>query len=257
MSFSSDLYNRLKYALGPSSTAAVDELQTNIETIAPGEVTLANTHILVGNAAGIAADVAMSGDTTVDNLGVVTIGAKKVTAAKVALADGKLLIGAVGGAAAEQTPAGDVTITNAGVTAIGAGKVTQAMDVAASRDGTIVKVAAEDAVIGAIPVVFVIAIAAGALAAKDVVTTHKIRVIDAYVVLTGAGVVNTVLVVGNGANAITNTMAVSGADTAVVRAATIDDANWEIAAGGSLRVTTTVGASQPACKVIVTALRVA
>lgn len=174
-----------------------------------------------------------------------------------ALADGKIDIGNSSGVAVERTLSGDVTVTNAGVTAIGAGKVTQAMDVANSRDGTIVGNNAADAVIGSIPVVFRIAIAAGALATKNVVMTHKVFVIDAYVVLTGAGVANTVLTVGSGANIITNTIDVSGADQALVRATTINDANQTIAAGGDLRIVTTVGATQPDCVVYVTALRIA
>lgn len=36
-------------------------------------INLANTHILVGNASGIATDVAMSGDATIDNTGAVTL----------------------------------------------------------------------------------------------------------------------------------------------------------------------------------------
>lgn len=178
-------------------------------------------------------------------------------ASEIALADGAVLIGGADGLAAAQTLAGDVTTTRAGVTAIGAGKVTNAMVLPAALDGTVAKVHAADGVIGAIPVLFRIDVAAGALAAKNVVMTHKVRVLDAFVVLTGAGVANTVLTVGNGATAITDTMAVSGADKALVRAATIDDAQQDIAAGGSLRVTTTVGATQPACSVYVWAVRIA
>lgn len=125
MTFSADLKNRLRYAL--ASQAAADELETDIETIAPGEVTLADTHVLVGAGDGLAHDVAMSGDTTIANTGVVTIGAKKVTAAKIALANGKVFIGDAGGAASEQTVSGDVTINGTGVAAIGATKVTDAM----------------------------------------------------------------------------------------------------------------------------------
>lgn len=40
---------------------------------------LVSTHILVGNAGGVAADVAMSGDTTISVAGVVSIGQNKVT----------------------------------------------------------------------------------------------------------------------------------------------------------------------------------
>src|SRR5207244_393511 len=61
---------------------------------------------------------------------------------------------------------------------------------------------------------------------------------------------------GTVTNAITSAMAGSGSDTALVRATTIDDANWEIAAAGTLRVTSAVGATQPACTVYVTCIRV-
>ncbi len=208
MAVSTDLLNRLKYALGPGGAVAAQELVDALNTL----TALASANIIVGDANGVAQDVAMSGD---------------------------------------------VTIGNTGITAIGAGKVTQTMDVAASRDGTIAAVNAADGVIGSIPLLFRIDIAAGALAAKNVVMTHKVRVLDAFVVLTGAGVANTVLTVGNGATAITDAMAVSGADKALVRATTIDDASQDIAAAGSLRVTTTVGATQPACSVYVLAVRVA
>ena len=43
---------------------------------------LTNAHIFVGNASNVPTDVAMSGDTTISNAGVVTIGAAKVTGAK-------------------------------------------------------------------------------------------------------------------------------------------------------------------------------
>jgi hypothetical protein len=53
-----------------------------------GSSTLTNTHIFVGNASNVATDVAMSGDTTISNTGVVTIGANKVTNAKLAKMSG-------------------------------------------------------------------------------------------------------------------------------------------------------------------------
>lgn len=123
--------------------------------------------------------------------------------------------------------------------------------------GAFTKLMGADNVIGGVPVLHRVDIAAGALAAKNVVLTHKTRVVDAWVVMRGAGVATTLLTVGNGAAAITNGMDVSGADKAVVRAAEIDDAAHEIAAGGSLRVTTSVGATQPACTVYVLGVRVA
>ena len=112
-------------------------------------------------------------------------------------------------------------------------------------------------VIGGVPVVHRIDLAAGALADTDVVLTHKTRVIDAWLVLRGAGVASTTLQVKNGANAITNAMAASGSDTDLVRAAAINDANYEIAAAGTLRVTSATGATQPAATVYVVGIRVA
>jgi hypothetical protein len=217
---------------------------------------LTSAHIFVGNGSNAAADVAMSGDVTIANTGAATIGAKKVLASMVALANHKIFIGDAGDAAAEMAVTGDVTISDSGVTAVGAGKVTNAMIVPAALDGTVAKVVADVNVIGGIPVVHTIALSAGALADTDVVLTHKTRVIDAQVVLQGAGVANTVITVKNGATAITDGIAASGTDKAMTRAATLDDAQWEIAASGTLRVTSSVGATQPACTVIVHGFRV-
>ena len=123
--------------------------------------------------------------------------------------------------------------------------------------GTQTKVVANANVIGGIPVVHQINITAGALGNTDVVLTHKTRVIDAWLVLTGAGVATTTLTLFNGATAITDAMAASGADKALVRAATIDDAAHEVAAAGTLRVTSATGATQPAATVYVLGYRVA
>ena len=127
---------------------------------------------------------------------------------------------------------------------------------AATLDGTVAKVVANNQVIGGIPVIHAITITAGALADTDVVLTHKTRVVDAWLVLRGAGVATTTLQVKNGATAITDAMAASGSDTAVVRCATIDDASYEIAAAGTLRVTSATGASQPNATVFVLGYRV-
>jgi hypothetical protein len=112
-------------------------------------------------------------------------------------------------------------------------------------------------VIGNIPVIHRIDLAAGANADTDVILTHKTRVIDAFLILRGAGVGSETITIKNGASAITNALAASGSDQALVRATTIDDANYEIAAGGTLRVSSGAGASQPTCSVYVIGLRVA
>lgn len=123
--------------------------------------------------------------------------------------------------------------------------------------GTKVGTVADANVVGGIPVLHRINIAAGALGDTDVVLTHKTRVIDAWLVLRGAGVATTTLTVKNGATAISDAMAASGADKALVRAASLDDAQWEIAAGGTLRVTSATGATQPDATVYVLGIRVA
>lgn len=118
------------------------------------------------------------------------------------------------------------------------------------------KVVANANVVGGVPVLHRIDLAAGALADTDVVLTYKTRVIDAWLILRGAGVSTTTLTVKNGATAITDAMAASGSDKAVVRAASIDDASYEIAAGGTLRVTSATGATQPAATVYVLGVKV-
>ena len=110
---------------------------------------------------------------------------------------------------------------------------------------------------GGVPVLHRIGLSAGAIADTDVVLKHKTRVIDAWLVLDGAGVATTTLAVKNGATAITDAMAASGTNKAVVRCATIDDAQAEIAAAGTLRISSATGASQPAATVYVLGIRVA
>lgn len=143
-------------------------------------------------------------------------------------------------------PSGDVSMDEDGVFTIG-----QVLDGANAAN-----VAASN-VIGGLEVLHRIDLAAGALAETDVVLTHKTRVIDAWLVLRGAGVSTTTIKVQNGATTITDAMAASGSDKALVRCATLDDAQWEIAAGGTLRVKSETGASQPACTVFVRGIRVA
>jgi len=113
-------------------------------------------------------------------------------------------------------------------------------------------------VIGGLPVVHRIDIADAASGDVDVVLTHKTRVIDVCVVKTGAngGAANTIQV-KNGANAITDAISININDTLIARAASIDDAQHEIAAAGTLRVTRTKAGGNAACIVYVWGIRVA
>ena len=125
--------------------------------------------------------------------------------------------------------------------------------------GANVATVADANVIGGIPVIFRINVAAGTTGNVDVVSTHKVRVINAWLVKTtanggGAGTIQ----IKNGTDAITDAMSINVNDGVITRAASIDDAYHEIAAGGTLRVTRTRTAStDETCIVYVEALRVA
>ena len=112
--------------------------------------------------------------------------------------------------------------------------------------------------IGGIPVIHRIDIADAATGDVDVTLTYKTLVLEAWAVKTGGagGAANTVQV-KNGANAITDAMSINIADTTVARAATIDDAQWAIAAGGTLRVSRVKAGGNAACTVFVLGMRVA
>lgn len=121
--------------------------------------------------------------------------------------------------------------------AVGAVSVTKLAN--AILTGLKVATVADANTAGGLPVVHRIAIAGGAAGNTDVVLDHKTRVIDVWAVLGGAGEAGDTIQVLAGAAAITDAMSWAGADKAVVRAGEIDDAAHEIAAGGTLRVTTT------------------
>lgn len=136
--------------------------------------------------------------------------------------------------------------------------VTQAKIALASLDGTVAKVVADANVIGGLPVLHRVAVADGATGDVDVTLTHKTLVTDVWLVKTaGAGGASDTITVKNGTTAITDAMDINVADKAVVRAGTIDDAQYAISAGGTLRVTRTkASANNVACVVFVLGIRV-
>lgn len=101
-----------------------------LDVVPPGALPLTNTHVFVGNAANVAADVAMTGDVTIANTGATTISAGAITNAKVnagaAIAFSKLatlpsadiLVGSAGGVATAVAMSGTVAISNTGATSI-------------------------------------------------------------------------------------------------------------------------------------------
>lgn len=187
-------------------------------------------------ASGGSLDVESGGEIDIESGGALKIAATAITATA---AEINKLAGVTGGTVS----ASKALVTGAG----------SALDLNGAQAGNV----ANANVIGGLPVVHQINITAGALGNTDVTLTHKTRIIDAWLILRGAGVATTTLQVFNGATAITDAMAASGADKALVRAATIDDAAHEIAAAGTLRVTSATGASQPDATVYVLGYRVA
>lgn len=118
--------------------------------------------------------------------------------------------------------------------------------------------AANDVVAG-IPVVHTVTVPDGTTGNVDVTVTHKIQVLDAWLVKTaGAGGASDTIQVKNAANAISNALDINVSDQVVVRAGTLDDAYTTIAAGGTLRITRTKSSgANVACLVNVLAVRVA
>ncbi len=132
--------------------------------------------------------------------------------------------------------------------------VTQPKIDPSSLDGTVVGPVADANVLGGIPVLH--RITASALTGDvDVTLTHKTRVIDVWAVQAGgAGGVGDTIIVKNGTGVISDTLDLNIADKVIVRATTIDDAQNEIAAAGTLRVT---GASGVTAEVYVLGILVA
>lgn len=108
------------------------------ESVAPGEIALANGHVLVGNASNIAADVAMSGDISITNAGVTAIASGVIVNADVnasaaidfsklaSLTSGNLLVGSAGNVATSVAMSGDATISNTGALTIANDAITTA-----------------------------------------------------------------------------------------------------------------------------------
>lgn len=147
-------------SLYENTGSAASVVWTLVGTSSPGTISLANTHILVGNSSNVAVDVAMSSEATIANTGAVTLtnsavigkvltgyvsGAGTVAATDTilsafnkingnvtalsaagvggALTAAHIIVGSAGGVATDTAMSGDITISTTGVTAIGSGKV--------------------------------------------------------------------------------------------------------------------------------------
>ena len=147
-----------------------------------------------------------------------------------ALNDGDIFVGNASNIATPVAMSGDATLSNTGVLTVG-----KALD-----GGNAVNTAA-GSVLGALPVLHVVALPGGATSTVGIVLTNKTTVIDAWVQLNGAGSASDTYQVKNGSTAITNAMDGNAVDKTIVRAGTIDDAQATINASGTLNVTQTDG----------------
>lgn len=142
---------------------------------------------------------------------------------------------------------------------LAANAVTEAKMAAASLTGLVAAVVANANVIGGIPVLHRILVPAGANADVDLVLTHKTRITDFWFALKGAGTAGSTVTLKNGANAISDAIdASAGGDKDVFRAGELDDAQHEVAAGGTLRVTkASTGGDFPGVEAYALGIRVA
>lgn len=104
-------------------------------------------------------------------------------------------------------------------------------------DGRIVKAMDDGEDFGFIPVTLKVLTAAGASNTVALTMERKFTVIDVIARnYGGAGTSSDVLTIKNASTAITDAMDMNIADNVIARAASIDDASHELAAGGTLNV---------------------
>jgi len=150
-----------------------------------------------------------------------------LSGAGVSLNSGEILVGNAADAATAVTPSGDVTVSNTGVLTIADSVL----------DGSNVANTSPDNVIGAIPVLYRIAVE-DASANNDITSTHKFLVTDFWFV-GGAtpGVAEDTVQLLNGTNAISEAVAKTTDANCLVRATQLDQSTGMIAAGGTIRIT--------------------
>ncbi len=118
---------------------------------------------------------------------------------------------------------------------------------------------ADGALMGGFPISYRFSVPDAATGDVDFVLTHKTRITDAHCIKTGGagGAANTIQIQTGGGVAISDIMSINIADTAIVRCATLDDATWEIADGGTLRIHRVKVGGNAECQVVVRGFRVA
>lgn len=121
---------------------------------------LASGHIFVGNAAGVATDVAMSGDATMANTGALTIANGAINNAKVSasaaiafsklatLTSAHILVGNGSNVATDVAMSGDATLANTGAITIANGAVSKAKLSTSIQPAGVIKFASQFTTLG-------------------------------------------------------------------------------------------------------------
>lgn len=197
----------------------------------------------------------------------VTVGAGTVTTTMMAdLARGSILVGGVANAVSALDAKGSAKIL--------VGDATDLVSVAVSGDATIATTGAVTLgqvvtgakvgnvananVIGGVPVVFR-ANLADSTSDVDIVSTHKVHITGATVIARGTNGVNANTVqVKNTANALSDAIALSGKVSGdLVQAASLVVAQQEIAAGGTIRISSTKAGGDCTATIYIYGFRVA
>lgn len=173
-------------------------------------------------------------------------GAADAVTALDASGDGKILVGD-GTDLASVSVSGDATLANTGAVTLGA-VVT----------GAKVANVANANVIGGVPVVFR-ADLANASGDVDITSTHKVRILDAFVHVRGTNGANANTVqIFNGSNALSDAMALQNKSSGdMVRAASMVVAQQDVAATGTIKITSTKAGGDCTATIYITAIRVA
>lgn len=129
----------------------------------------------------------------------------------------------------------------------------------ATLDGRSASTVADKNTSGGLALIMRVKTAGGATASVTVTTAHKMRIINVWCVNAAVGTASDTITIKNNATAISNAMDVNKADKTVTTVGTLDDAQWDIASGGSYVVTETDGAGNdsPAVDVYAIAIKVA
>lgn len=154
---------------------------------------------------------------------------------------------------------GALTINSGGLTVTGTVTLpaaTIASTAIKNINGSHITTTADVNILGGPALLFrITTVGTGAGETINVTMAQKIRVVDVWVKPNATGAGADSITVQSTGNAISNAIALGAANT-IVRAANLNDANWDIASAGVLRIVQADGDNNPVTDVYVLGLRV-